>query len=136
MRIENNLNIAVAASLSFLLLLSVSSCGQTASNQQRAELNKIPSEIIYEAQLKEKSIWFTVKSNGCTDVSKFRLEATIKQDTTFVSLVRVLPDYCKARSRLMVIDMKLATLNAKNTKVVFQNPFAKKFDSHLKKTQK
>lgn len=132
MTIGSTLNKAMIATLGLLLLVSLNSCSQTLLSKQRPELSRVPSEVIYDVELKDKSIWYTVKSNGCTAVSKFRVEVEIIEDTSFVTLIRLVPDNCKARSRMMVIDMNLDERYLKSSKIVFKNPFAKKFVNQFK----
>ena len=136
MKMKNVLDKMILLIVAFLLITSLTGCSQTTAKEQQSEYRHIPDEPIYNVEIKGKSIWYTVKSNGCTDTSKFRLAFENKGDVAFVTLIRIKPDYCKARSRLVVIDMKMPVPLSENAKVVIRNPFVKKFNRQLKDNKK
>lgn len=91
-------------------------------------------ETLYNIEIREDSIWATVKSNGCTSEKNFKLELTAINEQRFsASIIRTKSDFCRAMPRIVSIELFSEQL-ANN--IVINNAFAVKTDNLRKSTKR
>lgn len=109
-----------------ICLMVVCGCSQLGAASS-AEINPADSHVatLYGVDVKQNKLWFQVLSNGCTHGRDFSLlTQTLGENKLQVSLIRNKPDYCRAKPRLVPIE--LALIGAGELQIFLTNPFAKK----------
>ncbi|PKG82154.1 hypothetical protein CXF85_14755 [Colwellia sp. 75C3] len=84
-------------------------------------------ETIYEFDIKKESLWFQVKSNGCTSAESFRLAVNdLDNNRVEVSLYRTKRDLCRGLTRMISISMPFIDKEREENSIIINNPFAPK----------
>jgi hypothetical protein len=84
-------------------------------------------ETIYEFDIKAESLWFQVKSNGCTTEESFRLAVNdLDSNRVGVSLYRTKRDLCRGLTRMISINMPFIDKEREENSIIINNPFAPK----------
>ncbi|PKI16773.1 hypothetical protein [Colwellia sp. 12G3] len=84
-------------------------------------------ETIYEFDVNAESLWFQVKSNGCTTAKSFRLAVNnVDHNSVGVSLYRTKRDLCRGLTRMIGINMPFIDKEREGKSIIINNPFAPK----------
>lgn len=67
------------------------------------------SEPLYGVSFAENAIEIKVKSTGCTKAEDFRVDIVREDQEYVLSIYRIKKDRCRARSRLIPINLGLRT---------------------------
>lgn len=105
--------------------LTLAACSSTSSKEQPKPVvaNNDKLAEIYGFEVRQKTLWFRVKSTGCTRKEDFKLELTPANDGRMqASLYRLKADYCRAMPRIIGIDMSHQALLQQELDIVVQNP--------------
>jgi hypothetical protein len=80
-------------------------------------------ETIYGFDVKAETLWFLVKSNGCTSESNFTIQLNELNNKVAVSLHRNKRDLCRGLTKLISINMPLIDTKQGDTNFIVSNPF-------------
>lgn len=84
-------------------------------------------ETLYEFEIRAESLWFQVKSTGCTTKDNFRLAVNSLDNTKIgVSLYRTKRDFCRGLTRLVSINMPFIDNDRAENHIIINNPFSAK----------
>jgi len=109
----------------FAIFLPACAVEPKPENKNIIEIPEGLVETLYGVDIKADSLWFLVKSNGCTTAKSFRLVTEKLVDgQVSVTLKRERRDLCRGLTRLVGIDVPYK--HVANTQVVITNPFSMK----------
>lgn len=83
--------------LSFLLITAEIGRAESMTPDPYSPRQAPKVETIFRYAIGSAGIAFQVNSGGCTDKSSFTIQKSLEGSETKLTLVRVVPDYCKAR---------------------------------------
>ena len=96
------------STLLILFIMLTTSCAVVSKEVEEVKVISTSEnlEAIYDFDIKEKSLWFQVKSNGCTSQENFRLAINnLDNNKVAVSLYRTKRDLCRGLTRLISINI-------------------------------
>jgi hypothetical protein len=115
--------------LIFLLVSLLSACTAVSEEVEKDNTAEIkpPLAVIYGFDVKTESLWFLVKSNGCTKEDNFTIKSkVIENNTTEVSLYQIKRDLCRGMPKLISITMPIIESNTVDSTYVVVNPITAK----------
>lgn len=120
----------------FLFILATSACSAVSKELEKdnTAMQNSAIEVIYGFDVKEESLWFLVKSNGCTSEKNFNLQIDrLNEETAEVTLYRKKRDLCRGLPKLISINIAInnSTLvntmtSTKSSRYIVNNPFERK----------
>ncbi len=109
------------------LVMATSACSAV-SKELAEDVISLPDntiETLYGFDIKADSLWFLVKSNGCTNESSFDLQLIpLNNNTSQVKLHRKKRDLCRGLTRLISINIPLMDKKVSENHFIVNNPFA------------
>lgn len=111
-----------------VLAVTLTGCVQTvsATHSDITDKNGV-LEPVYAVEIRDGSIWYMVKSTGCTSEKSFRLSIEKTADNQLAaSLHRKKRDLCKAMPKYVTVELNAPELKDTGHNVVIQNPFVVK----------
>jgi len=115
----------IRSTLVMFMTFVLTACGTTSSQEQvdQPVVNHGELADIYGYEVRKNTLWFRVKSTGCTRKQDFELvlEPVTNGDIQ-ASLYRLKPDYCRAMPRIIGIEMSHTALSQQDKNLVLQNP--------------
>ncbi|WP_086930256.1 hypothetical protein [Agarilytica rhodophyticola] len=126
------------ASLFFIapLFLNTIGCSSTTldnnSLTESAVKEEHDIEPIYAMEIREKSLWFLVQSNGCTSEKSFHLDIKKRDNQEdLITLYRVRKDPCRGMPITLALTSPLPEENIGNRSFLVKNPFITKPIEHF-----
>ena len=83
--------------IAFLLITAEAARAESTNPDPYSPQQAPQTETIFRYAIGSAGIAFQVNSGGCTDKNSFVVEKSLDGNQTKLTLVRMVPDYCKAR---------------------------------------
>jgi hypothetical protein len=117
------------STLLILLVMLTTSCAVVSKEVEDVKLVSQGGtlETLYEFDIKAESLWFQVKSNGCTTEESFRLAVNdLDNNRVGVSLYRTKRDLCRGLTRLISINIPFLDKDREGRNIIINNYFSAK----------
>ena len=111
----------------FLLLVTslvLGACAQTRS--QAPDQGNVLAKV-YAYQFRQNALWFQTVSNGCTSAQNFEVKIVeTNQRGLEATVIQLKPDYCRAKPRLIAVEIALPSTDSNATEITLINPIEDK----------